>query len=415
MEIESRVSCDLVTESKRQIKFLQNLHKNGVTLAEPSYESFRRYRALWLPLVFEEHKRFHDTDQEDTMRLIPPPDIAWMWHCHRLAPYRYAAYVKKRFFAKEISMDTPSKKGKLYVLDAPLPFSFQLKDNNNNGTLDLEGGGPDAASCEYTIKRFESMFPNEPFFLNTQSQNLGTKALPQNTNNNITMEGFDLMGSCERQSAFLWQVSGERFRDDAFLLEGVSNYLKFVQLMGQDPRPQYLVPTYQIDLMWHTHILSSIQGYHQDNIRINDGKTLEHDDSLTDRSEGSTLNTNFMATRKLWRTVYGLEYKVPGGMYRGEPPKAFFEPSWPEKMRLDATLAEWTPDALDGLPFAHLIGKVGASSTPQSWISLDEPNRFIDASDKSTVKGVNSNPKKDGYIFGKDGEFTILNQFNGDA
>ena len=28
-------------------------------------------------------------------KLYPPPDIAWLWHCHRLAPKLYVEYVFK--------------------------------------------------------------------------------------------------------------------------------------------------------------------------------------------------------------------------------------------------------------------------------------------------------------------------------
>ena len=177
------------------------------------------------------------------------------------------------------------------------------------------------------------MYPNESFFLSSSS--------PNKADSDTCLDGFDVVDSCDRQASFLWQVSGPNFHNDAFLRQGVENYMKFVRLMGttvkagtndsdiigtdsdtdnstdskkqKKVRPQFIVPTYQIDLMWHTHMLFSIAKYHEDNIRLN-GCTLEHDDSLNDRSEGGKLDTNFQATRKLWRDIYGVEYKVPGGM-----------------------------------------------------------------------------------------------------
>jgi hypothetical protein len=79
--------------------------------------------------------------------------------------------------------------------------------------------------------------------------------------------------------------------------------------------------------MWHTHILASTEKYHLDNMKMN-GRILEHDDSLNDRTEGSSLNTNFEKTRSLWERIYGEEYKVPGGMYRGEPPIEYYNVYW---------------------------------------------------------------------------------------
>ena len=64
-------------------------------------------------------------------------------------------------------------------------------------------------------------------------------------------QGFDLVSSAKAQATFLWQVSGPNFQDDAFLLQGAENYSKFLtvsQMASDFP----IVPTYQIDLMWHT-------------------------------------------------------------------------------------------------------------------------------------------------------------------
>lgn len=51
---------------------------------------------------------------------------------------------------------------------------------------------------------------------------------------------FDLVDSAERQSSFLWQVSGERFNDLFFLREGMINYERFLNLMRLNPGKQVL-------------------------------------------------------------------------------------------------------------------------------------------------------------------------------
>jgi len=208
------------------------------------------------------------------------------------------------------------------------------------------------------------------------------------------MGGFDVVKSCERQASFLWQVSGPNFYDENFLHQGVYNYIKFVKLMGNKSKPQFLVPTYQIDLIWHTHILASIAKYHEDNMKFG-GRPLEHDDSLNDRSENGVLNSNFNATRKLWRKVYNEEYVVSGGMYRGEPPAEYFKEDW------SYTNMEYTLHQSEFLVH-NFIGQVGASSHAKyAWMSIDAADAFIPANPKSTTKGVNANRKKEGYIFGK--------------
>ena len=139
----------------------------------------------------------------------------------------------------------------------------------------------------------------------------------------FVLEGFDVAAACERQRTFLWQVSGPRFDEGYFLCDGARRYENFLRLMRSG---EFLVPTYQIDLFWHTHILASASTYAADTRRLC-GFELPHDDSVNDRAEGSKLNRQYEVTQKLWAENYGERYAVPGGMYHGEPPEAYFEPT----------------------------------------------------------------------------------------
>lgn len=139
---------------------------------------------------------------------------------------------------------------------------------------------------------------------------------------------------------------------------------------------------------------------------------LEHDDSLTDRSDGGILNTNFQATKTLWKNVYGKEYKVPGGMYRGEPPMDYFNGEWAEGLGSDKATS--VDAVLPGISLLHLIGEVGASSygrgerSELNWKSIDSEEGFVAPESKSTTRGVNSNPVKDMYVFGDGGKFLFI-------
>jgi hypothetical protein len=393
-----RFSCDLVEQSKSHVRFLQTLHLSGITVEKPSAESLRRYSELWLPLVHQQYDNGGELKSTQEKMLIPPADIAWLWHCHRLAPYRYAKYTQKRFFGRvEQDMANISSSKILSVLDADFPFVLQLESDDGKNSNATRTEAFHSVACDNTIKLWTKQFPDEPFFLATNGD--GNK---QTLTENKLLGGFDVLESCERQAAFLWQVSQVTFHDNEFLRDGVTNYFKFVSLMGKSDRPRFLVPTYQIDLMWHTHILNSIAVYHSDCMDII--KTiLEHDDSLTDRTEGGTLDTNFQQTCKLWSDVYGVQYRVEGGMYRGEPPKQFFDPSWVTN-HANGHNNEMHP-LLPGLTFAHLIGRVGASSFGRDeklvWMSVDSDEAFVEPAPKSTTRGVNANPIKDGYVFGK--------------
>lgn len=74
--------------------FLVRIHDDTVNRGGRLYfdrnlltASVTRYENLWLPLVV----------QNPNIVLVPPIDIAWVWHLHRLAPLRYAAYCRERF------------------------------------------------------------------------------------------------------------------------------------------------------------------------------------------------------------------------------------------------------------------------------------------------------------------------------
>ena len=185
----SKFSSDLVEKSMQHKYFLQTLHSCGVSRQRQSTESLRRYCELWLPMVNEQPQK----------ELIPPPDIAWLWHCHRLAPRDYERYVKEEFGC---------------LLDANPPFAVQTNSDDCSERL-----------LSPTHQLWNKTYPHESFFLegNDECHN-------DEMQHARLLAGFDLLASTERQATFLWQVSGERFDDIEFLNEGVENYYKFLSL-----------------------------------------------------------------------------------------------------------------------------------------------------------------------------------------
>ena len=298
----SDFSCDLVATSKKHVAFLRHLHALGATLEPVTPAKLHRYVQCWLPLVAA----------NSTRSMIPPPDVAWLWHCHRLAPAHYETYTIDKF-------------GR--VLEASPPFSFQEEAKSGQAQQETE---QHAVEAVFTRNEWEKAYPNEAFFLASLDSNNHEKCTASGN-----LHGFDLVASCACQANFLWQVSGPRFHDDAFLHQAVDQYYKFLKLSNNDKLP--LVPTYQIDLMWHTHILHSSQNYTADCQRIR-GKPFHHDDSLNDRTAGALLERAFAATAALWKQTYhGEDYVVPGGMYRGEPPTVYYDAKiWTPQLGYDA-------------------------------------------------------------------------------
>ena len=163
-----------------------------------------------------------------------------------------------------------------------------------------------------------SMCPSEPFFLEIGEC---TPAPP-------SVLAETIIATSERQSSFLWQVSGPSYREGAFLVAAIERYDKFLRLMGTCGLDKHFyVPSYDIDLCWHTHMLVSCSAYH-DETRLRAGSVVDHDDSVNERHEGSKLNVSWASTKNLWRQVFGDAGKpldAAGACYRGEPPAWWFE------------------------------------------------------------------------------------------
>ena len=92
----------------------------------------------------------------------------------------------------------------------------------------------------------------------------------------------------------------------------------YLHLKKKNPKT-FLVPCYDMDLIWHTHQVHP-QDYQCDMNHIL-GFVLKHDDSVNDRSEGSKLNNADEMTRKLWFEEFNVPFARPGSMFRGKPPQ----------------------------------------------------------------------------------------------
>ena len=345
---EPLLSVNLVTASQRHIRFLAAMHKIGVSLQTPSPASLRRYADLWLPLLAAES----GSDRE----LIPPPDIAWLWHCHRLAPAHYLQYVKTHF-GTNTGM----------TLEAKPAFTFQTE----NGSTLFENDDETSDVAHQTVCCWQSRYPDMPFWIDINDEQNDRENKPQPIASFPCLDGYDLVAACKRQAKFLYQLSRPQFLKTDFLEQAVQQYIRFLQLPTHHGP---IVPTYQIDLMWHTHMLASLEKYSEDCLKIRgpSSKPLNHDDSEEDRSQDSTLSAAFQETRKLWAATYGgEEYNVEGTLYRGEPPSDFYNVHWDPFSSSDcgSPSGQRTAQPVEKSPSAQYTHR---SKKQIQWVSLNE-------------------------------------------
>lgn len=101
----------------------------------------------------------------------------------------------------------------------------------------------------------------------------------------------------------------------------MARYKGFLHLIKKNRErsiKRFCVPTYDIDLIWHTHQLHP-DSYCKDMSKTL-GKVLEHDDMDQDRTKGKKLDTGFSGTTKQWEETFGSRYPKAGAMYRGTAP-----------------------------------------------------------------------------------------------
>lgn len=120
----------------------------------------------------------------------------------------------------------------------------------------------------------------------------------------------------------------------------MARYKGFLHLIKRNKErsiSRFCVPTYDIDLIWHSHQLHPVS-YCKDLVAIM-GKVLEHDDTDSDRSKGQKLDVGFSETTKQWEETFGTRYWKAGTMHRGHPPS----PLTVDKYKIDAMHSNSAP------------------------------------------------------------------------
>ncbi|KAJ6816584.1 glycine-rich domain-containing protein 1 [Iris pallida] len=278
------IGRDLVAAARRQLEFLaavdrkRSLYDDGPVLDR----AIHRYKNCWLPLLAK-----HVETRVVEGSLVVPLDCEWIWHCHRLNPVQYKKDCEKLYGT---------------ILD------------NQNVESSLYGKFKDESA-----KIWAKLYPGEAFELDCTS---AITKLHDDMYSGVTGDiKYDLISAVKRQSSFYYQVSRPSMNNDRFLEEAVARYKGFLHLIKRNQERKtkcFCVPTYDIDLIWHSHQLQP-SDYCKDMVGLL-GRILEHDDTDSDRTKGQKLDTGFSEATKLWEDAYGLRYWRAGAMYRGSMP-----------------------------------------------------------------------------------------------
>ncbi|XP_047325052.1 glycine-rich domain-containing protein 1-like [Impatiens glandulifera] len=278
------ISVDILTVAKKHLLFLSTVDKNRWLYEDSIIErAIYRYKTCWLPLL----AKFCKSKDFTQGPLVVPLDCEWVWHCHRLNPVRYKSDCEKLYGG--------------------------ILDNENV----LSSIQQDVSATE-TEKIWSELYPNEPYLLN----HLSEVSVPmEDVSDAANYTTYDLLSGIKRQIPFSYQVSKQHMNYDLFLETAIARYKGFLYLIKSNWEKSvkcFCVPTYDIDLIWHSHQLNPVS-YCKDLVKTL-GKVLEHDDTDSDRSKGKKLDTGFSETTKQWEETFGSRYWRAGAMYRGSTP-----------------------------------------------------------------------------------------------
>ncbi|KAH8926003.1 hypothetical protein BT69DRAFT_1348341 [Atractiella rhizophila] len=126
---------------------------------------------------------------------------------------------------------------------------------------------------------------------------------------------IDLTAAVNRQFKFIesmhelgWLAPRAAEEAAAFVNKAISRYHNFLNLMIDPNITNFLVPTLDIDLVWHTHQLQDIL-YRKHTLLL-----LNHIPDHDDKVEENTLATAFKETAKAWKKNFGADYYNCGCM-----------------------------------------------------------------------------------------------------
>jgi hypothetical protein len=172
---------------------------------------------------------------------------------------------------------------------------------------------------EHSFKAWSAMYPSEPFQIFEVAQDIyrGNNPFfarlvqappqPSPTAARTSRFGLNFAEAVIRQWDFSKKITTMYPQDPVpwpMLDHMKLRYVKFMNLMRI--QGSMIVPTVDIDLVWHTHQLSSNR--YEEWCTMNVGRAINHDDTV----DGPELTNGLEHTKQLWAHAYREDYLAPG-------------------------------------------------------------------------------------------------------
>jgi len=156
------------------------------------------------------------------------------------------------------------------------------------------------------IKTYGPAFSNSPYGQRLKCKELRAKyqAIIVNAKGNLSSVSLDLVKGMYRQLDFINKicVNFDYWNDEAVISASITRYFKFMDLMKRFGRKKMLVPTMDIDLVWHTHQINHGDYYKCTTTYFHD--LIDHDDTIP----GEDLLKGYARTFIYWSRAYNEAY-----------------------------------------------------------------------------------------------------------
>lgn len=357
---EVKISVDLAGGGRQLEGILREVDRRRELYGGPAVQkAVQRYEQCWLPLLARVQ-----VGGARWQHLVPPLDVEWIWLCHRLSPVMYEEDCENLFrktidsalqdplsFDRESGRATCRKVWDMVYPNEPYDFVYLQSPKSTESPESTESpksteppkstespGSTESSNCTESPRSLSSGDSSDCSLDSSSdssseeyssSVNGSVASFTDSVNQNLSFSsriGFDLVAAVERQRGFFYQIDRCCFQNLDYMRGSLQRYRLFLNLL-RIHRGTFLVPTYDIDLLWHAHMMFPIS-YKNDTIELL-GRILDHDDSDDDRSEGKKNELGYKSTSFIWDKTYGIPYDRAGAMYRGEEPKGAPSPPIP--------------------------------------------------------------------------------------
>eukprot|EP00741_Cyanophora_paradoxa_P001635 tig00000498_g1586.t1 len=259
--LKSLAAGDIEAGATAMLRFLERVGEFQASGRLPALSDSRA-----LQRAIRRYQKYMTVRQRDT-NLLPPMDVAFIWHCHLLNPRDYITSCNQVYFKVVEPYDD----------------------------VDYAGTGDQ----EYAEDMWARSFPNEPWdlgkglFVRDDDSYGSFFACDTNAIHEEALRQVGFMDSLRRRN-IPWQ-------SPEFLHNAAVRYMKYLRLAGKYPHVT-MVPTKDIDIIWHSH-LRRPGGYAQDTENIA-GRVLYHNDTIRE----DELNRMMADTKSLWEQEYHEDY-----------------------------------------------------------------------------------------------------------